>query len=64
MGDAGVSVRVIAGVGGDLGPEEGGEILVHDDGLEGGDDATSSSLKNVLIIPVRIDFPHSVGLQG
>ena len=58
-----MSVGAVAGVGGDLGAEEGGEVLVHDDGLQGGDDATSGGLKNVLIIPVRIDFPDSVGLQ-
>ena len=47
-----------------ISPEEGGQVLVHDDGLEGGDDSTPGSLKNVLIIPVWIDFPHSVRLQG
>ena len=61
--DARVCVRVVARVGRDLRPEEGRQILVHDDRLQGGDDSTSGSLKNVLVIPVRIDFPHSVSLQ-
>ena len=60
-----MGVWVVAGVGGGgEGPEEGGQVLVHDDGLEGGDDSSPGSLKNVLIIPVWIDFPHSVRLQG
>ena len=58
-----MSVRTVARVGGDVCAEEGREVLVHDDGLQRGDDATSGGLKNVLIIPVRIDFPNSVGLQ-
>ena len=58
-----MSVRTVAGVGLYVRAEEGGEVLVHDDGLQWGDDATSGGLKNVLIIPVRIDFPNSVGLQ-
>ena len=58
-----MSVRTVSGVGGDVCTEEGWEVLVHDDGLQGGDDATSGGLKNVLISPVWIDFPNSVGLQ-
>ena len=63
MWDAWMSVRTVAGVGGQVCAEEGGKVLVHDDGLQWGDDAASGGLKNVLIIPVRIDFPDSVGLQ-
>jgi hypothetical protein len=32
--DAGMNVRLVAGVGGEVGAEEGGQVLVHDDGLE------------------------------
>ena len=58
-----MSVRTVAIVGGDVRAQEGREVLVHDDGLQRGDDATSGGLENVLIIPVWIDFPDSVGLQ-
>ena len=32
--DAGMNVRLVAGVGGEVGAKEGGQVLVHDDGLE------------------------------
>ena len=37
MGDAGVGVGPVAGVGRHLLPQEGGQVLVHDDRLQRGD---------------------------
>ena len=43
--------------------QEGGKILVHDDGLEGGYDPPPGGLENVLVRPIRVHLTHSLSLQ-
>ena len=54
-----MGVGLVALVRADAGAEEGGEILVHDDGLERSDHTSPGRLKNVFIIPSWVHLLHS-----
>ena len=56
-------VRLVAVVLVDGAAEEGGKVLVHDDGLEGGDDPPPRRLEDVLVRPVGVHLPYTLSLQ-
>ena len=59
MRDAGMGVRFVAIVGIHIRTKEGGEIFIHDDGLERGDHPPPGCLEDILVIPGWINLLHS-----
>ena len=61
MGDPGVQVRLVPLVSLHLLAEEGGQVLVQDDVLQGGDVEPPRGLKHVLVLPFRMGFGDAGG---
>ena len=58
-----MNVRLVAGVLVHRPAQQGRQVLVEDDGLEGGDDPATGGLEHVLVRPVGVHLTHLFGLQ-